>query len=66
MQCPYCKAEMKQGYVASAYPFFWKSEKNPTSPDTERIKLSRGLWNGCTAQADYCPSCKKVILSIDP
>jgi len=65
MKCPYCMQEMKQGYVRSGQPFRWKRE-NDSYADAESVKLSKGFWNGCYAPADYCPDCKKVILSIEP
>ena len=68
MKCPYCAKKMAIGYLQSARPIFWAKKKKklifkPTAED--EFEVSDGFLNGCFAEAYVCPSCGKVILSLE-
>lgn len=67
MKCPYCKGEMKKGYIQSARPIFWGEEKHKIffKPDgNDEFTISKGVFNGSTAESFYCIKCKKIIIEL--
>lgn len=67
MKCPYCGNEMKSGVVQSARQIYFttKEHKNWFVPDTtcdDEVLLSFHNWTRPTCDAQYCPSCRKVII----
>lgn len=67
MICPYCGKEMQKGYLQSARPFFWGTEKHSgffVASDETDVKVSRGFWHGCFAESWYCADCKKLITEV--
>lgn len=66
MKCPFCGEEMKCGYLQSGRPFFWSEEKSSLffMAGQNDVAVSEGFWNGCYAESDYCPNCKKIITSV--
>jgi hypothetical protein len=68
MKCPYCNQEMVKGYVQSARPVFWSPEKKKLffKPSLQvDFYVSKGFWNGCFGESQYCQYCKKVIISLE-
>lgn len=67
MRCPYCNNEMIKGYIKSSHLFSWGQEKDLMNP-TGDIKLVnssvKGMLQGNYKEADYCPECKKIIMSV--
>ena len=66
MQCPFCKKEMKKGYIKSSdYELKWFKKKSLINKLTrfggEILKLS----NTQLFKANRCISCKKVIIDYD-
>ena len=67
MNCPFCGGEMREGLIESGKPILWVvEEKGLLIPDKEKgeFYVSEGFWQGCCQAADYCPACKKIILSV--
>lgn len=70
MKCPYCGAEMQEGWLQSTRPFFWGQEQTErflVKPQKKKgeFYVSEGFWEGSFAPADYCEACKKLILSVN-
>ena len=70
MECPYCKKEMREGYIpAYRDRLKWiagKFEGSGTVPiDYEEVWLSEApLLTGKAAEAHLCPDCKAVIVPV--
>ena len=68
MKCPYCGAEMREGWLESGNPILWVTEPDDglLVPDREKgeFYVSNGFWTGCFAAASYCDCCKKIVLSV--
>ena len=68
MKCPYCDAEMEQGYVQSAKWVFWTKRIKKvyailTKDDVEIAPVS-GLY--CVNENSYlCRNCNKIIIDLD-
>lgn len=65
MICPYCKQEMKKGFIQSPRQIFWGEKKHKTFfiPSEEgEFAISKGVFTGSTAEADYCSNCEKIII----
>lgn len=69
MKCPYCGAEMREGWLESGKPILWVTEPDDGLLVPEREKgefyVSNGFWTGCFAAASYCDFCKKIVLSVE-
>lgn len=68
MECPYCKMNMRKGYLQSARRAFWGQEKKKhfITPDPEYdIPVTKGYWAGCYADAWVCRRCKKLIIDLE-
>ncbi len=68
MTCPYCNAEMKQGFVQSdRFIIFGEDKKGifkaPKEGKDEFYIGYRDLF-GAYKDACYCATCKKVIMDI--
>lgn len=67
MKCPYCGAEMEQGYVQSARGIFWSTKRRklfilPTYEDVEIAPMS---WTASANENSYlCRKCNKVIIDL--
>ena len=72
MECPYCKKEMKQGFMYNAFqPMQWIPEDG--KPSVFRFRGAKGgvnlchlptgpaIINGYSAEAYYCADCKVVL-----
>ncbi len=71
MECPYCKKEMREGFIpATQYRVRWIAGPPPrefldTFADREQVWLSElPMLTYKTAEAFYCPDCKTVILPV--
>ncbi len=68
MICPYCNMNMKKGYLQSARPSLWSDKKKDlffTVDKSYDIKVTKGYWTGCYADAWVCRRCKKMIVDLD-
>jgi len=69
MNCPYCNAEMQQGFIQCRDGVTWTPKKQPLSAFSIFGKGAVGLRNiaddtsNTTVIAHHCPNCKKVIIS---
>ena len=73
MECPYCRKEMRKGYIHSRFPLYWtEKETEPmlyTGPVKKMLGLDKSLTrleNGdvsTTLIAYKCDDCKKVVVS---
>ena len=68
MKCPYCNAEMKDGYLKASHAISWGSDRE-LGYFPEDIKLApvtwKGLCEGVFVQSCHCPACKKIIVSLE-
>jgi len=66
MKCPYCGNEMKSGFLGSGQPILWTREKGEgiVGPGREGFRVSTGFWNGCHAEACFCPNCDIIITPV--
>ncbi|UCE37114.1 MAG: hypothetical protein JSW00_16755 [Thermoplasmata archaeon] len=49
--CPYCKSEMKFGYISAVYPIFWADTIKLFPKNTERL-------SGILAPVNHLPTLK--------
>ncbi len=63
MQCPYCNAEMTEGFIQSARGIFFGIKKHKLSfiANDKEIPLANG-WNGSYVKSNHCPNCKKITI----
>lgn len=67
MKCLKCNEEMKKGYIQSSRIIFWGEEKHKAMfmPSKEsEFFVSKGLFNGSTAESFYCEKCKLLITEV--
>ena len=66
MQCPFCKQEMEQGRLANEYPglyYIANTEKGFYLADKIKISTTH-WWQNYLVMADYCKTCKKIIIDV--
>ena len=66
MNCPYCEAEMEQGFVQSSRGFIWSKSKRKlfflAGDDDIDLTSSSNFLTGSRAVAYLCRRCKKITI----
>ena len=66
MKCPYCEAEMEQGFIQSSRGLIWSKSKKTLFflADDDDIDLTSSLnfLSGSRAVAYLCRRCKKITI----
>ncbi len=69
MECPYCKNEMRKGFVQSAREIFFSERERVlfyrSHPKLEKDIRIANLWNEYAAPAHYCDACQCLIVKKD-
>lgn len=65
MICPYCKKEMKQGYLQANSNILFSAQKHrlkmlPSDPSEKLI--ARQMMSPATVNAYFCIDCNKMII----
>lgn len=69
MNCPYCQAEMKLGYLHNGrQPIEWVPKDHKATGWADQLsghgipfQNNKSFWSGYRAPAFYCPTCRIVI-----
>ncbi len=66
MKCPYCKHDMKPGYVQASRSIIFGVDKNRLAynPKTDKGEffIAKESAAGAHSEAQYCDVCKKIII----
>ena len=66
MNCPYCEAEMEQGFIQGSRGFIWSKSKKKLSflagGDDIDLTPSFNFLSGSHAVAYLCRRCKKITI----
>lgn len=64
MKCPYCGAEMENGYLQCMRRVAWVKEPHKISllPKQGEVLLENNTFKDCIFTASICKSCKKIVL----
>ncbi|MBQ7492721.1 MAG: hypothetical protein IJT76_09105 [Clostridia bacterium] len=62
MNCPYCKKEMRPGWIQSRDALGW-SEKKRAVPALAGLLAEVELLSA--TKAFYCPDCRKIVIDRD-
>lgn len=64
MECPYCKKEMREGYIQGARGVFFSERERILFFRAHRrekdVVIAGGFWE-CSAPAHYCDGCGCLI-----
>ena len=67
MNCPYCNAEMTNGYIQSNYPIYFNRGNKArffAAGDLRSRNLTRVSLRAPYIRAYYCEHCQKIILDV--
>lgn len=67
MECPYCKKEMRSGYIPSSNSSisWFPDEEYPARVLSDRaVPLARDPWEGAVVRACYCPDCRRIVINV--
>lgn len=66
MLCPYCKKEMKKGYLQANSNILFSEQKHilkmKPSNDEERVLAKVSVVSGASIYSYYCKECDKYII----
>lgn len=64
MDCPYCGAEMEQGYLQGMNRVAWVKSPHKLSllPKAGEILLENNSFNAFLLTASICKACQKIIV----
>lgn len=72
MTCPYCKNEMKSGYISAYNRLSWTPEGERVQGGTKWAKSPSSivlaeyfLLGAATVDAAYCEGCKKIVIDLE-